>query len=77
MRYLMLVHGDPGEMRALEEGAVVAEVDEMDRPRVRIPKRRYDGAETATRARRRRGKALVTDGPFPETKEKIAGWPEE
>jgi hypothetical protein len=77
MRYLMLVRDDPDANTCVPEAAaIVPEVDEIDQPQVRIPTRRYEGPETATSARRRRGKALVTDGPFLETKEGIAGWRE-
>jgi hypothetical protein len=74
MRYLMLVRGDAdAEARVLEEDTTGAGIGEMDRSKVRMPRRRLTGAENAVPVHRRKGKALVTDGPFPETKEGVAG----
>jgi hypothetical protein len=75
MRYVMFVCVDPEAERYLPEEDNIAEwVDEMDRRKVRILGHRLKGVETATTVRRRKGKVLVTDGPFAETKEWIAGF---
>jgi hypothetical protein len=75
MRYLMFVCVDPeAEKYVPEEDNVADWVAEMDRRKVRILGNRLKGVKDATTVRRRKGKVLVTDGPFAETKEWIAGF---
>jgi hypothetical protein len=75
MRYLMFVCGDPeAEKYVAEEDNAKEWAAEMDRRGARIFGQRLRGVETATTVRRRQGKVLVTDGPFAETKEWIAGF---
>jgi hypothetical protein len=57
-----------------EEDNIDQWVGEMDRRKVRILGNRLTGVDAATTVRRRSGKVLVTDGPFAETKEWIAGF---
>ena len=49
-------------------------VEEMDRRGVRKLGNRLRPVEDATTVRVRGGKVLLTDGPFAETKEQIAGF---
>jgi hypothetical protein len=75
MRYIMFVCVDPaGEKYVPAEDNIGAWVDEMDRRNVRTLGYRLKGVEAATTVRRRQGQVLVTDGPFAETKEWIAGF---
>jgi hypothetical protein len=75
MRYIMFVCVDPtGEKYVSEEDNIDQWVEEMDRRNVRTLGHRLLGVEHATTVRRRKGKMLVTDGPFAETKEWIAGF---
>src|SRR5262245_61125769 len=75
MRYLMFVCVDPaGETYAAEEDNAREWAEEMDRRKVRILGHRLHGVEAATTVGRRRGKVVVSDGPFAETKEWIAGF---
>ena len=75
MRYLMFVCGDPeGEKYVAEEDNAREWAAEMDRRGARILGNRLKGVKTATTVRLRQGKVLVTDGPFAETKEWIAGF---
>jgi hypothetical protein len=75
MRFIMFVCVDPtGEKYAPEDDNVGAWVEEMDRRKVRTLGHRLRGVDAATTVRRRRGEVLVTDGPFAETKEWIAGF---
>lgn len=75
MRYLMFVCVDPeAEKYVPEEDNVADWVAEMDRRKVRILGTRLNAAKDATTVRRRTGRVLVTDGPFAETKEWIAGF---
>jgi hypothetical protein len=75
LRYLMFVCVDPeGEKYVAEEDNAREWAAEMDRRGARILGNRLKGVETATTVRLRQGKVLVTDGPFAETKEWIAGF---
>lgn len=75
MRYLMFVCVDPeGEKYVAKEDNAREWAAEMDRRGARILGNRLKGVEAATTVRLRQGKVLVTDGPFAETKEWIAGF---
>jgi hypothetical protein len=75
MRYIMFVCVDPdGEKYVPEEDNIDEWVDEMDGRKVRTLGYRLKGVKDATTVRRRKGKVLVTDGPFAETKEWIGGF---
>ncbi len=80
MKYLMLVCTDdaldPADVDPAPAGQEDAEdwVTEMDGRGVRILGDRTRPASEATTVRIRGGKLLVTDGPFVETKEYIAGF---
>ena len=81
MRYMLLIYRDEKvyEKLAVEERAALFEgataYSEAHRP-----SGLYQGGEplelthTATTVRMKNGKALVTDGPFAETKEQLAGY---
>jgi hypothetical protein len=71
----MFVCVDPAaEKYVPEEDNIDACVAEMNQRQVRILGNRLKEAKDATTVRRRRGKVVVTDGPFAETKEWIAGF---
>lgn len=71
----MFVCVDPAAEKYLPEGDNVVDwVAEMDRRKVRILGNRLEGLKDAKTVRKRDGKVLVTDGPFAETKEWIAGF---
>jgi len=75
MRYLMFVCVDPaGETYVPQEDNIDQWVGEMDRRRVRLLGSRLQGPDSASTVCRRNDKLLVTDGPFAETKEWIAGF---
>ena len=75
MRYIMFVCVDPAaEKYVPEEDNINEWVGEMDRRKVAILGNRLKGVKDATTVRRRNGKVLMTDGPFAETKEWIAGF---
>jgi hypothetical protein len=81
MRYLILLYGDEAAERALaldERRAIVERHLELSR-RLRETGALVEGAplesrESARILRRRDGRAVVTDGPFPETKEQLGGF---
>ena len=77
MKYLSLIWA--GGMPAPEELAVMQReipgwAEEMDGRGVRLLGRELDLPETAATVRVRDGETLVTDGPFAETKEFMAGF---
>ena len=81
MRYMLMIYRDEKEWEAMsvqERGAVYrAAVDYSEALR---PSGFYQGGEpleptrTATTVRMKSGKAVMTDGPFAETKEQLAGY---
>ncbi len=77
MKYLACIWADG--LPAPEDLAVIqrelpAWVEEMDRRGVRLLGRELELPETAATVRVRDGETLVTDGPFAETKEFMAGF---
>jgi len=78
MEYLMLVRVDPqGESDEPADGSVtpIEEwVEEGDRRGIRIVGERLRPPQDAQLVKRRGGETLVTDGPFTETREWIAGF---
>jgi hypothetical protein len=74
MRYLLLICADEDVQVTPEEGSAVAWVEEMDGRGVRRAGSRLRPVSDATTVRLRRGEAVISDGPFAETKEQIAGF---
>lgn len=75
MRYLMLVMTDPEpDTDSAPIPDVGAWVDRHDRSGERVLGDRVRPAEDATGVRIRKGELLITDGPFSETKDWIAGF---
>jgi hypothetical protein len=72
-RYLMLVCADRPAPEGVECDDPQAWVDEMDGRGVRLFGQVLQPPADATSVRTRRGQVLVTDGPFAEGKEWIAG----
>jgi hypothetical protein len=74
MKYLCLVYGEESALRECSDRDCLA----FDPGRARErPLRRLGGLESvaaATTVRVRNGKVSVTDGPFAETKEQLAGF---
>ncbi|MEJ3405521.1 YciI family protein [Rathayibacter sp. YIM 133350] len=75
MQYMMFVATDtePDDSDTPEPD-VQAWVDELDAKGIRIRGERLRPAEEGKTVRVRRGELLVTDGPFTEAKEWIAGY---
>ena len=76
MKYLMLVCIDPTFQPGQDDGApdVDAWVSEMDGNGVRLIGSRTRPASDATTVRVRNREVLLTDGPYAETKDLIAGF---
>jgi hypothetical protein len=79
MRYMMLIYSQEDEAAKPEEVGLVAATHRavMEEARDRGVFRAADPLEassTATTVRIEDGRVLVTDGPFAETKEQLAGY---
>ena len=76
MKYLMLVCTDPSYTPGqLDGGPDVEEwVAEMDAKGIRLMGNQIRPASDATTVRVRNREVLLTDGPYAETKEQIAGF---
>jgi hypothetical protein len=77
MKYLLFIWADgmpaPEELTVMQR-EIPGWVEEMDGRGVRLFGRELDLPETAATVRVRDGETLVTDGPFAETKEFMAGF---
>ena len=77
MKYLQLIWADglpaPDDLAVMQRECP-GWVEEMDGRGVRLLGRELDLPETAATVRVREGETLVTDGPFTETKEFVAGF---
>ncbi len=77
MRYMMLICHDESVALGPEEGLdaeTVAWIEEMDGRGVRKSGNVLRPTNDATTVRMRNDEVLLTDGPFAETKEQIAGY---
>jgi hypothetical protein len=74
MRYLMLVCVDESVEPTEEEALPTAWVEEMDGRGVRQFGSRLRPVSDATTVQVRGGEVLLSDGPFAETKEQVAGF---
>ncbi len=75
MQFMMLVATDaePDE-KPEAPGDIEAWLEEVERTRKRVTGNRLKSKKHARTVRVRKGKLLVTDGPFAETKEQIGGF---
>lgn len=78
MNYLCLVYSDEERLHALPESPRDAEclayAEALGESGHLIAGQALESVRTATTVRVRNGKASVTDGPFAETKEQLAGF---
>lgn len=75
MRYMMFVAVDPDAEPYDPAGDTTEEwVTKHDSSGARVMGDRLQPVETATTVRRRQGRVLVTEGPFAESREWIAGF---
>jgi hypothetical protein len=74
MQFMMFVATDTEPDAAETDGDVEAWVTEMDARGIRLRGERLRPADEARTVRVRGGELLVTDGPFTEAKEWIAGY---
>jgi hypothetical protein len=81
MKFMVLIYSDETLLDGLEPGAFdtemrgcLAKADELRQRGSLIDSQMLEGANTAKSLRVREGRATVTDGPFTETKEFLAGF---
>ncbi|HSU75686.1 MAG TPA: YciI family protein [Burkholderiales bacterium] len=74
MKYLCLVYGEEQSLQAMDDRHCVAFDDEIRRSGHCVASEALQSVSTATTVRVRNGKVSVTDGPFAETKECLAGF---
>jgi len=74
MKYLCLVYLEGAKMRAVPDTECMACGDGFRSRGVLVAAEALQPVETATTVRVRNGRVSVTDGPFAETKEQLAGF---
>ncbi|AZO20992.1 MULTISPECIES: YciI family protein [unclassified Mesorhizobium] len=81
MKYLCLVYHEEEKLHALSRGeAAKLDADslaydrELEKKGYLIAAQALQSVKTAKTVRRRKGRKLVTDGPFAETKEQLLGF---
>jgi hypothetical protein len=74
MKYLLLICADPTVEPPAEVGDIDVWFEEIAKRGARLDGDRLQSPGTAKSVRMRRGSRLITDGPFAETKEVIAGY---
>lgn len=81
MKFLMMIYSDDALLEALPEGefdtrmrGCLAHADELQADGRLLGSQQLEAPVTAKTLRVRNGRATVTDGPFAETKEYLAGF---
>src|ERR1051326_7831108 len=74
MKYLCLVYLEPQKLHAVADSECIACGAGFRKNGLLLAAEALQPVETATTVRGRRGKVSVTDGPFAETKEQLAGF---
>ena len=74
MKYMLLICADPTVVPTEPVGDIDVWFDEIAKRGARLDGDRLQPPAAARTVRVRRGSRLVTDGPFAETKEVIAGY---
>lgn len=74
MKYLCLVYMEAGNLHAVPDRECAACGDDLRRSGLLVAAEALQPIDTATTVRVRNGRVTVTDGPFAETKEQLAGF---
>jgi hypothetical protein len=74
MKYLCLVYLEGQKLRSVPDSECLACGDGFRQSGLLVAAEALQPVETATTVRVRNGKVSVTDGPFAETKEQLAGF---
>jgi hypothetical protein len=74
MKYLCLVYGEESKMETIPDAECMQVGMALERNGHKIAAEALQPIATATTLRVRNGKVTITDGPFAETKEQLAGF---
>lgn len=74
MKYLCLVYGKEKLMQTMDDNECAANGEKIKKNGHHIAAEALQPVSTATTVRVRDGKVSITDGPFAETKEQLAGF---
>jgi hypothetical protein len=74
MKYLCLVYGEEQKIQAMDDDECMAYDAELRKSGHCLASESLQSVQTATTVRVRGGMMSVTDGPFAETKEQLAGF---
>ena len=74
MKYLCLVYAEEKELERMTDDECMAYDDELRKSGRCLASEALQSIHTATTVRVRNGKVSITDGPFAETKEHLAGF---
>ena len=74
MKYLCLVYGKESDMKTVPDAECLAYSEEIEDSGHRLDGEALQPVNTAATVRVRDGKVSITDGPFAETKEQLAGF---
>jgi hypothetical protein len=74
MKYLCLVYLEGEKLHAVQDSECEACVSGLEERGLLIAAEALQPVETATTVRIRDGRVAITDGPFAETKEQLAGF---
>ena len=74
MKYICLVYGEEKDMSTIPDSECMAFGDSLRNTGRYIAAEALQRVETATVVKVRSGKISITDGPFAETKEQLAGF---
>ena len=74
MKYLCLVYGDEDDLHTVPDNECLAYDEALRQGGRCLASEALESSRTAATVRMRNGKASVTDGPFAESKEQLAGF---
>jgi hypothetical protein len=74
MKYLCLVYLEPDKLHAVPDRECMACGDSLRQSGTLVAAEALQPIDTATTVRVRQGRLSITDGPFAETKEQLAGF---
>jgi hypothetical protein len=74
MKYLCLVYSEESKLEAVEDAECVAHDERLRAEGLCVASEALEPVATAATVRVRDGRIAITDGPFAETKEQLAGF---
>ncbi len=74
MKYLCLVYGEESKIGAMTDDECMAYDEALRNRGLCLASEALQSIQTATTVRVRNGKVSISDGPFAETKEQLAGF---